>query len=139
LTSPKTKRRRIGSGHPYSKTVLRRWSDGKSKPHQGYLVSTLYALEAAQIAKLYDGKEAMDVDTRADKRELGIEKRRKESFHAQEALMLLAQLAHNMVIFFKRWFLGGTKAEKLGMERSVRKLMRMPAEVRVGRRGRKSG
>jgi hypothetical protein len=53
-------------------------------------------LEAAQIATLYDARGAMEVDIRGDKRGLGIEKRRKKSFLAQEALVLLAQLSHNL-------------------------------------------
>ena len=120
-----------------SKTVLRRWFDEKGKPHQDYLVSTLHELEAAQIATLYDARGAMEVDIRGDKRGLGIEKRRKKSFWAQEALVLLAQLSHNLLVWFKRWFLGGTEAAKLGVERLVREVMRMPGEVRIGRRGRK--
>jgi hypothetical protein len=121
-----------------SKTVLRRWFDEKSnRPYKDYLVSTFTELSAWQMAKLYDARGGMEVDIRGDKRGLGIEKRRKKSFHAQEALVLLAQLAHNLLIFFERWFLGGTKAQKLGVERLVREVMRMPAEVRLGRRGRK--
>jgi hypothetical protein len=120
-----------------SKSVLRRWFDEKGKPHQDYLVCSLHELGAAQIATLYDGRGAMEVDIRGDKRGLGIENRRKKSFHAQQAVVLLAQLSHNLLIFFKRWFLGGTKAQKLGVERLVREVMRMPAEVEVGRRGKK--
>jgi hypothetical protein len=39
----------------------------------------------------------METDIKGDKRGLGIEKRRKKSFHAQEALVLLAQLSHNLL------------------------------------------
>jgi len=120
-----------------SKAVLRRWFDEKGEPHQDYLASTLHELEAAQIATLYDARGAMEVDIRGDKRGLGIEKRRKKNFWAQEALVLLAQLSHNLLVWFKRWFLGGTEAAKLGVERLVREVMRMPGEVRIGRRGRK--
>lgn len=120
-----------------SKTVLRRWFDGKGTLHKDYLVSTLTELGAWEIAKLYDARGAMEVDIKGDKRGLGIEKRRKKSFLAQEAVVLLAQLAHNLLLWFKRRFLGGTKAAKVGMERLVRELLAMPAEVRVGRRGKK--
>ncbi len=116
-----------------TKSVLRRWFDGKGKPHKDYLVSTLFELSSAQIAKLYDGRGGMEVDIKGDKRGLGIEKRRKKSFHAQEALVLLAQLSHNLLVWFKRWFLGGTEAAKLGVERLVRDVFAMPAQVRVGR------
>lgn len=78
----------------------------------------------------------MDVNVRGDKRELGIKKRRKD-FHTQEALVLLAQLGHNALVWFKRWFLGGTAAAKLEVERSVKDVMTMPTEVRVERRGAK--
>ncbi len=120
-----------------TKTILRRWFDGKGKVHNDYLLSTLTELSAEEIAKLYDGRGAMEVDIKGDKRGLGIEKRRKKSFHAQEALVLLAQLAHNLITCFKRWFLEGTSAAKLGMERLITEVMAMPAEVLVRRRGKR--
>jgi hypothetical protein len=120
-----------------TKTVVRRWFDRKGKVYKDYLVSTLAGLSASQIAKLYDGRGAMEVDIKGDKRGLAIEKRRKKSFFAQEALVLLAQLAHNLFVWFKRWFLGGTGAAKLGMERLIREVMAMPAEARVGRTSKK--
>jgi hypothetical protein len=120
-----------------TKTVVRRWFDGKGKVHKDYLVSTLVGLSADEVAKLYDGRGGMEVDIKGDKRGLGIEKRRKKSFHAQEALVLLAQLAHNLIVWFKRWFLGGTAAAKLGVERLVREVLAMPAEARVGRGSKK--
>jgi len=118
-----------------TKTVLRRWKDSKGKLYTDYLISTLTDLSASQIAKLYDGRGAMEVDIKGDKRGLGIEKRRKKSFHAQEALVLLAQLSHNLLAYFKGWVLGGTGAEKLGAERLVREVLAMPAQAKMTRRG----
>ncbi len=52
--------------------------------------------------------------------------------------MLLAQLCHNLLAYFKEWLLGATDASrKLGVERLVREVMAMPAEVRMRRRGNK--
>ncbi len=121
-----------------TKTVVRRWLDRKGKPHTDYLLTTLVGLSPSRIAKLYDERAGMEADIKGDKRGLGIEKRRKKSFCAQEALVLLAQLAHNLLVWFRGWFLAGTTAAKLGVERLVREVMAMPAEVRVaGRRGKK--
>lgn len=106
---------------------MRRWVDEKGKPYQDYLVCTLFWLGASQIATLYDARGAMEVDIKGDKRGLGIEKRRKKSFHAQEALVLLAQLSDNLIVYFKRWFLRGRGAEKLGVERLVREVLAMVA------------
>lgn len=130
------------SAHRYARktgTIVRRWFDWKGKLHKDHLVSTLFDLSPEQIAELYDGRAGMEADIKGDKRGLGIEKRRKKNFHAQEALVLLAQLSHNLLMWFKRWFLEGTAAaaKQLGVERLVRDVMAMPAEVRVGRRGRK--
>ena len=120
-----------------TKTVLRRWKDAKGKLYTDYLLSTLTDLSADQIAKLYDGRGGMEVDIKGDKRGLGIEKRRKKGFFAQEAVALLAQLSHNLLAYFKGWLLGGTDAAKLGVERLVREVLAMPAEARTGRRGTK--
>jgi Transposase DDE domain group 1 len=120
-----------------TKSVVRRWFDRRERLHKDYLVTTLTELSADEIARLYDGRGGMEVDIKGDKRGLGIEKRRKKSFHAQEALVLLAQLAHNLLIWFKRRFLAQTAAAKLGVKRMVREVMAMPGEVWVGRRGMK--
>ncbi|MGH3146189.1 MAG: transposase [Rubrobacter sp.] len=114
-------------------TVARRWTDAKGKPHQDLLISTMSELGDAELAELYDGRGAMEVDIKGDKRGLNLEKRRKRSFHAQEALALLAQLAHNLLAWFKRWFLAGTKAGRLGTERLVREVMAMPGQVSASR------
>ena len=123
------------SPHRYArktKTVVRRWFDRKGKPHADYLVTTLVGLSPGQIANLYDGRAGTESDIKGDKRGLGIEKRRKKSFWGQEALVLLAQLAHNLLAWFKRRFLAGTAACGLGTERLVREVLAMPGEVRTG-------
>lgn len=133
-----TEGQRLGvpaSPHRYArktKTVVRRWFDGKGRPHTDYLVTTLFESAPQRIAKLYDGRAGTEADIKGDKRGLGIEKRRKKSFFAQEALVLLAQLAHNLVAWFKRRFLAGTAAGGLGTERLVREVLAMPGEVRSG-------
>lgn len=97
-----TEGQRLGvpaSAHRYArktKTVVRRWFDQKGRPHTDHLVSTLVELSPWRVAKLYDGRAGTEADIKGDKRGLGIEKRRKKSFWAQEALVLLAQLAHNL-------------------------------------------
>jgi Transposase DDE domain group 1 len=116
-----------------TKSVVRRWSDEKGKVHHDHLLTPLLELSPDQLAKLYDGRGGMEADIKGDKRGLGIEKRRKKSFCAQEALVLLAQLSHNLLMWFKGWFLEGTAAAKLGVERLVRDVLAMPGEVRVGR------
>jgi hypothetical protein len=120
-----------------TKTVARRWRDKKGKLHCDLLITTLVELSRKELAKGYDCRGGMEVEIKGDKRGLGLEKRRKKRFYAQEALVLLAQLAHNLLVWFKRWFLRGTKAAQLGMERLVQEVLAMPAQVKVGRGGSK--
>lgn len=75
------------------------------------------------------GEELLVVDIKGDKEGLGLEKRKKKRFDAQEALVLLAQLAHNLATWFKEWFLSGTEAGRLGMKRLVREVFTMPGRV----------
>jgi hypothetical protein len=118
--------------------VVRRWRSEKGKVHQDLLITTLTELEEGEgsesVAKLYDQRGAMEVDIRGDKARLGLEKRKK-SFFAQKALVLLAKLAHNLATWFKEeWFLAGSEAgRRLGMERLVREVMAMPGRVVVAR------
>lgn len=120
-----------------TQTVARRWWDEKGKLHQDLLITTLVELSREEVAKLYDRRGGMEVEIKGDKRGLGLERRRKKRFPSQEALVLLAQLAHNLLVWFKHWFLEGTKAAFLGMERLVEEVLAMPAQVKVGRGGSK--
>jgi hypothetical protein len=114
-------------------TVARRWRDENGKLYQDLLITTLMDLSPEEIAKLYDQRGGMEVDIRGDKRGLHLEGWRKKRFYAQEALVLLAQLAHNLLVWYKRWFLSGTKAAGLGVERLLEEVLAMPAQIRVGR------
>ena len=53
-----------------TKTLLRRWFDQKGKLYTDYLVSTLTALTASEMATLYDGRGGMESDIKGDKRGL---------------------------------------------------------------------
>lgn len=115
-----------------TRPVARRWTDGRGRLHTDCLATTLLELGADGVARLYDGRGGMEADIKGGKRGAGVEKRRKRSFHAQEALALLSQLAHNRVVWLKRRFLEGTAAARL-----VRDVLAMPAQVRVGYGARK--
>jgi len=53
-----------------TKTLLRRWFDQKGKLYTDYLVNTLTALTASEMATLYDGRGGMESDIKGDKRGL---------------------------------------------------------------------
>lgn len=68
---------------------------------------------------------------KGDKQGLGLAKRNKQKFAAQEMLVLLAQLAHNLVIWTRNALACTAPClAKYGIQRMVRDVLRIPGHVR---------
>ena len=71
-----------------------------------------------------------------DKTGLGLTTRRKKRVPAQQMLVLLGSLVHNLLIWYRRWL--STYAEKVaqyGLQRLVRDVCQMSGKVRVNAHG----
>ena len=68
---------------------------------------------------------------KSDKQGLGLAKRNKHTFVAQEMLILLAQLAHNLVIWTRNALARSAPClAPYGIQRMVRDVLRIPGHVR---------
>lgn len=105
-----------------------RW-EGKSKMRYGTLLSTLFQLEPLSTWRLHDGRGAMEIEIKADKQGLRVPKRRKKSFTAQEGLILLTDLAHNILSWTHHWVLEDSPFANFGTKRIVDELMCIPGRV----------
>jgi hypothetical protein len=85
-------------------------------------------------AQLYDERGgAIEIDIKESKQGLGIAKRNKKSYCGQQMVMLLGQLAHNVVVWVKRWLLSeAPKLRKYGVQRMVRDVMVISGFVEMG-------
>ncbi len=108
-----------------------RWANRKGKLRYGTLLSTLLELEAHSTWRLYDGRGAVEVEIKTDKQGLRLPKRRKKSFAAQEGLILLTDLAHNLLSWFHHWVLEETAFADFGAKRIVDELMCIPGRVEI--------
>jgi hypothetical protein len=101
------------NGHRRSKKIRRR--------DRAFLI--LYA---------YDGRGGgAETQNKGDKQGLGLAKRNKHSFVAQEMLVLLAQLAHNWVIWSRNALVPHAPGlAKYGIHRMVRDVFRIPGSIR---------
>ena len=73
----------------------------------------------------------------SDKQGLGLSRRNKHRFAAQEMLVLLAQLAHNLVIWTRNDLAKvDQQFEKYGIQRTVRDALQIPGFVQFNSRGR---
>jgi hypothetical protein len=99
----------------------------------GTLLSTLRSLSPTVTWRLYDGRGAAEVESRADKQGLHLPCRRKLSFCAQEALILVTDLAHNLLAWLHHWVLEDTPFDSFGTLRMVRDLFHIPGYVEFTR------
>ena len=80
----------------------------------------------------YDDRAAMEADLKNDKRGLGLGVLRKRKLPAQRLVVLLGQLAHNVLIWARRWL--AQKAPRLsrfGIVRLVQEVWAVPGRVKL--------
>jgi Transposase DDE domain group 1 len=96
----------VRSPHRFCRTT-RQWVIRTPKAKGGYqhavLVTTLEDLEPAALADGYDGRALIESSFCQDKQALGLVKRRQHKWEAQQMLLLLARLAHHLLLWSKRW------------------------------------
>jgi hypothetical protein len=111
-----------------------RWATQKGDRHS-IMVSTLLNFKPLDTWALYDDRGAAEVEIKGDKSGLRIPKRRKRHLDAQEALILLTDLAHNLLAWLRPWMLAGSPFSGFGPERLVDDLLCIPgrAEFAEGR------
>jgi hypothetical protein len=108
--------------------VKRRVEKGEFK-HSYYLTTLeLHSLSAAMT--LYDQRGGTEIEQfRNDKQGLGLAARRKQGFLAQKALILLTDIAHNLLADFHHSALMGTRFEGFAAKRIVRDLLTMEGNL----------
>lgn len=111
----------VDYGCPVRVWVKRRLEDGKYK--HSYYVSTLKLNSMTQAMHLYDQRGQAEVEQfRNDKQGLHLSRRRKRLLVAQQALILLTDLAHNLLADFHNLALTDTVFEGFAAKRIVRDL-----------------
>jgi hypothetical protein len=67
------------------------------------LVTTLPDLAPVALADAYEGRAMIEATFCQDKQALGLVKRRQHTWEAQHIVLLLARLAHHLLVWSKRW------------------------------------
>jgi hypothetical protein len=83
----------------------------------------------------YDLRAGLEVDIREDKQGLLLARRRKHRFYAQEMLALLTDLAHNLLVTFRRILLAETSLADLGIYRLVQEVLTIPGHAELDEQG----
>lgn len=94
----------------------------------GILLSTL-GLDPEATLRLYDQRGAVEVEIKTDKQGLKATKRRKHHWQSQEALILLTDLAHNLLAWFHHWVLENGAFDAFGTKRIISDLLSIPGRI----------
>lgn len=95
-----------------------------------YYLSTLSLPSKARLMRYYQDRGAAEIEQfRNDKGGLFLETRRQQQFAAQKALILLTDLAHNLLADFHRQALVDSPFASFGLKRIVRDLLEMPGNL----------
>lgn len=88
-------------------------------------------------ARLYDERGGgVEIDIKESKQGLGVTKRRKKSYTGQQMVMLLGTLAHNVVVWAKRWLSDeAPKLRRYGVQRIVRDVLAVSGFIELGKKG----
>ncbi|MEW6737599.1 MAG: hypothetical protein AB1489_40330 [Acidobacteriota bacterium] len=84
---------------------------------------------------LYDKRAgAIEISIKEDKQGIGITKRRKKRFAAQQMVMLLSALAHNVIIWSRHWLARiSPRFLQFGILRMIRDVYSIPGLVKLER------
>jgi hypothetical protein len=87
--------------------ATRQWVIRTPKDKGGYqyavLVTTLTDREPVALADAYDGRAMIEATFCQDKQALGLVTRRQRRWEAQQMVLLLARLAHHLLLWGKQW------------------------------------
>jgi len=118
----------IDYGQPVQVIVKRRLVKGK--PCHSYYISTLKLPSKGSLMARYDHRGGAEVEQfRNDKSGLHLAARRKRRLPAQTALILLTDVAHNLLADFRHRALHNSPFQGFGPKRTVRDLLAIPGKV----------
>lgn len=136
------------------KRLVIRWHKRNGQTSYGMLISTLTPHDVLGLlgqptsvarhpeklcrayAQLYDKRGgAVEIEIKEDKQGFGMVKRQKRKAEAQDMLVLLNQLAHNVLMWARNWLMEtAPKLMRFGILRLVRDLMSVSGMIELDQR-----
>jgi len=120
------------SGRYYrrTQTVMLRWQHPKSRRFKyALLITSLWNRELADVSDLYDDRARIENEIKADKGGLLLPRRRKKQLHAQEALVLLTDLAHNILAWTRRFWAVEPDIGDVGLYCIINDILTIPGKL----------
>jgi Transposase DDE domain group 1 len=118
--------------HYYRRTqlVVLRWQSERTKRFKhALLICSLMDRTLSQVSHLYDERAAIENEITADKSGLLLPRRRKKPLQAQEALVLLTDLAHNILAWTRRFWAAEPEIGNVGIYLIVNEILPIPGKL----------
>jgi Transposase DDE domain group 1 len=112
----------------HTDSYLLRWLGAKGQPAHATLHTTL-RLPYFQLWHLYNQRALTEIEIRGDKSGLKLHLRRKHSLSAQEAWVVLTDMAHNLLAWLTPWMLTDSAFAGFGPKRIVDELLNIPGHI----------
>lgn len=109
--------------------LVLRWLTPSQQTKFSTVVCSILEWTPAEIIRHYDDRGAGETEIQADKMGLRLEQRRKKHLAAQEALVLLVDLAHNLLAWARRWMALPAPFASFGALRLVEDVFCMPGRL----------
>jgi hypothetical protein len=93
-------------------------------------------LSMTEVVEQYDGRAGMEADLKGDKHGLALAVIRKQRLPAQKIVVLLIQLAHNVLIWARQWLAKhAPRLQKLGIVRLIQEVWAIPGRIKLSDKG----
>lgn len=109
--------------------LVLRWLTQTGQIKMSTVVCSVTAWSQAEIIRHYDHRGACETEIQADKMGLKLERRRKKHIAAQEALVLLTDLAHNLLAWTRLWMALPAPLASFGALRLVEDVLCLPGRL----------
>jgi Transposase DDE domain group 1 len=117
-----------------TQTAVGKWKTEQGTYRHSLLTTSWREYPLGALAEVYDDRAAIEAEMKADKGGLQLHRRRKRRLAAQEALMLLTDLAHNLLAWTRSWMLRDSPFAEAGIYRIIKELLPIPGKV-TGKEG----
>lgn len=113
-----------------------RWQSERTRRFKhGFLICSLLDRDLLQVSHLYDQRASIENEIKGDKAGLLLPRRRKKSWHAQHVLVLLTDLAHNMLAWTRRFWAPEPALRDGGIYFIVNEILHRPGKLSFDERG----
>jgi len=109
--------------------LVLRWLGASGLVKYGIVLCSVTTWTMAETIAHYDDRGACETEIQADKGGLKMEQRRKKRLAAQEALVLLTDIAHNLLAWVPQWMFPSKPLADFGTTRLVEDVFHMPGRL----------